>query len=62
MNWPFLKEGSTGIFLAIKLQPRASRRQISGLHGAELKVSVTAPPVDSAANQALLEYFAESNW
>ena len=59
MNWPFLKEGSTGIYLAIKLQPRASRQQISGLHGTELKVSVTAPPVDEAANRALVEYFAE---
>jgi uncharacterized protein (TIGR00251 family) len=59
MNWPFLKEGSTGIYLAIKLQPRASRQQIAGVQGMELKVSVTAPPVDAAANRALVEYFGE---
>jgi uncharacterized protein (TIGR00251 family) len=59
MNWPFLKESSSGVYLTIKLQPRASRQQISGLHGSELKVSVTAPPVDAAANRALVEYFAE---
>ncbi len=59
MNWPFLKESANGVYIAIKLQPRASRQQISGLHGAELKVSVTAPPVDAAANRALVEYFAE---
>ena len=59
MNWPFLKESANGVYLAIKLQPRASRQQISGLHGTELKVSVTAPPVDAAANRALIEYFAE---
>jgi len=59
MNWSFLKEASTGLYLGIKLQPRASRQQITGLHGSELKVSVTAPPVDAAANQALVEYFAD---
>ena len=59
MSWPFLKESANGIYLAIKLRPRASRQQISGLHGAELKVSVTAPPVDAAANRALVDYFAE---
>jgi uncharacterized protein (TIGR00251 family) len=59
VTWPFLKESPGGVYIAIKLQPRASRQQISGLHGAELKVSVTAPPVDAAANRALVEYFTE---
>jgi uncharacterized protein (TIGR00251 family) len=59
MSAPFLTETKDGVCLAIKLQPRASRQQIGGLHGSELKVSVTAPPVDSAANQALVEFIAE---
>lgn len=45
--------------LSIKLQPRASRNQVAGIHGSELKISVTAPPVDSAANQALINYLSE---
>jgi uncharacterized protein len=56
---PCLRESSDGVYLAVKLQPRASRDAIQGLHGAELKIAVTAPPVDSAANAALLDFLAE---
>jgi uncharacterized protein len=59
MSAPFLREGDGGVYLAVKLQPRASRTAIQGLHGAELKIAVTAPPVDAAANSALLEFLAE---
>ena len=47
------------MILAVKLQPRASRNEIIGPLGGELRIKVTAPPVDSAANEALLRYLAE---
>jgi uncharacterized protein (TIGR00251 family) len=56
---PFVQQKADGIYLAIKLQPRASRQQIVGVQGNELKISVTAPPVDSTANQALVEFLCE---
>lgn len=59
MSAPCLRETAEGVYLALKLQPRASRNQVQGLHGNELKLSVTAPPVDSAANSALVEFLAE---
>jgi uncharacterized protein (TIGR00251 family) len=59
VNTPFLQDRADGVYLAIKLQPRASREQIIGIHGTELKISVTAPPVDSAANQALVQFLSE---
>lgn len=60
MTPPCLRETAEGVYLSLKLQPRASRNQVQGLHGNELKISVTAPPVDSAANGALIEFLAES--
>ena len=45
--------------LSIKLQPRSSRNKIGEAVGEELRVSVTAPPVDSAANEALVRLLAE---
>lgn len=52
-------QGET-LLLSVKVTPRASRNEISGLHGDLLKVKVTAPPVDSAANEALLRFLAET--
>ncbi|MEW6302475.1 MAG: DUF167 domain-containing protein [Verrucomicrobiota bacterium] len=56
---PYLKETHDGLLLSVKVQPRASRNEVGPAQGNELKVKVTAPPVDSAANQAVLELLAE---
>ena len=45
--------------LAVKVQPRASKNEIGEVLGDELKIKVTAPPVDSAANEALVRFLAE---
>jgi len=56
----FLRETSGGTLLSVKLQPRASKNGIGEPLGDELKIKVTAPPVDAAANQALLELLADT--
>ena len=56
----FLKENAGGTLLSVKLQPRASKNEIGEALGDELKIKVTAPPVDAAANQALVELLAET--
>jgi len=56
---PFLRETSGGTLLSVKLQPRASKNEVGEPLGAELKIKVTAPPVDAAANQALVEFLAK---
>ena len=56
---PFLREQADGVLLSIKLQPRASCNEIGEPLGEELKIKVTAPPVDSAANEALIKLLAE---
>lgn len=55
---PYLSAQGDGVRLAIKLQPRASTSGIGAPLGNELKIKVTAPPVDAAANQALIELLA----
>jgi uncharacterized protein (TIGR00251 family) len=55
----FVEQVTGGSRLRVKVQPRARRNAIGDVHGNELKVSVTAPPVDAAANEALCEFVAE---
>lgn len=55
----FLRPQSDGVLLSVKLQPRASVNEIGSSLGQELKVKVTAPPVDDAANEALVRLLAE---
>ena len=57
---PYLRVQPDGVWLAIKLQPRASANEIGEAMGNELRVKVTAPPVDSAANEALIRLLAET--
>jgi len=45
---------------SVRLQPRASKNEITGLQGFSLKVRVTAPPVDGMANQALIDFLSET--
>jgi uncharacterized protein (TIGR00251 family) len=59
MPTTFLRETAGGTLLSVKLQPRASKNEICAPLGDELKIKVTAPPVDAAANQALVEFLAE---
>ena len=56
----YLKPQPDGVLLAVKLQPRASKNEIVGALGEELRIKVTAPPVDAAANEALLRLLAET--
>jgi uncharacterized protein len=55
----YLRAQPDGLLLAVKLQPRASTNEIVGPLGNELRIKVTAPPVDAAANEALLRLLAE---
>ena len=55
----FLRVQADGILLSIKLQPRAAANEVGEPLGNELRMKVTAPPVDAAANQALIKLVAE---
>jgi uncharacterized protein (TIGR00251 family) len=47
-----------GVRLRLRVQPRASREEVTGLAGDAIRVRLTAPPVDGAANEALVRFLA----
>jgi hypothetical protein len=50
---------AVGVLIRVKVQPRATRTAVEGPLGNELKIRIAAPPVDDAANAALLRFLAE---
>jgi hypothetical protein len=48
------------LVLEVRVQPRASRNELAGLHGDRVRVRLQAPPVDGRANAALVEFLAEA--
>jgi len=54
-----ITEAESGAAFPVRVIPRASRNEVEGITGNALKVRVTAPPVEGAANKALIELLAE---
>lgn len=54
MNWYQQRDGK--LTLTLHIQPGAKRTEIAGLHGDSLKIRVAAPPVEGAANAALIDF------
>jgi uncharacterized protein (TIGR00251 family) len=44
--------------IKVYVQPRASKTAIVGMHGDAVHIRLTAPPVENAANEALVELLA----
>lgn len=54
-----LNETNKTITLKLVLVPKSSKDAIIGLLGDELKVCITAPPIDGKANAHLLKYLGK---
>ena len=46
------------VTFAVRIQPRASRDEITGVMEGALKIRLCAPAVENRANEALIEYLA----
>ena len=56
---PWHRWDGDDLILLLRVQPRAARDEIAGLHGDRLRVRITAPPVDGKANAHLVRFFAD---
>jgi hypothetical protein len=59
MNDWSIAESNGSVTFAVRVAPRSSRNQIVGVEGGTLKIKLTAPPVEGAANAALIEFIAQ---
>lgn len=50
---------SDGVRIAVRVQPRASKSEVAGVLGDRIRIRLGAPPVDGAANDALVRFLAE---
>jgi len=55
-----IEEESGRARFGVRVSPRASRDAILGVHDGALKVALTAPPVEGAANAALIALLAKA--
>ena len=55
-----IRATSDGVRIQVRVQPRASRTEVMGLHGEAIKIRLAAPPVDGAANRALIQLVAST--
>lgn len=53
-----LQQSGADVLLPVAVQPGASRNAVAGLRGNALKLLLTAPPVEGAANDACLRLLA----
>jgi uncharacterized protein len=54
-----VRDTPAGAAFAVKVHPRARKNAVTGVVGDALKLSLTAPPVEGRANQAVIDFFAD---
>lgn len=48
------------IYLSVKIKPNAKKAQILDIKEERLNIAIQAPPIDGAANKALIEFLAKT--
>jgi uncharacterized protein (TIGR00251 family) len=57
---PTFKDAKSGTAISVKVIPRAKKNEVAGLMGdGSVRIRITAPPVEGAANQALVEFLSQ---
>lgn len=54
-----IKKNNNGVIFKIYVQPKASKNAVVGLHDDALKIRLTAPPIDGAANKMCIKFLSK---
>lgn len=54
-----VRESGDGVSFAVHVQPRSSHCGVAGILNGAVKIRLTSPPVEGAANDQCIELFAE---
>jgi uncharacterized protein (TIGR00251 family) len=55
-----IQKNPRGVVFKVLVQPRSAKNMIAGLHDDALKVKLTAPPVNNAANRMCIKFLAKA--
>ncbi|MGZ3775274.1 MAG: DUF167 domain-containing protein [Pseudobdellovibrionaceae bacterium] len=48
-----------GVRIHLFIQPKSSKNEVVGPHNGEIKIKITAPPIDGRANEGLIEFLSD---
>ena len=54
-----IRSTTDGVELSVRVIPRARKTAVTGVRGGSIVVRLAAPPVDGAANEALIDFLAD---
>ncbi len=55
-----LRQRGEAVSFRVRVVPRASRDKIAGIHDGAVRIRLTAPPVEGAANEALVAFLSSA--
>ena len=55
-----IQQNDTSVLLQVRVQPRANVTRVDGVQGGRLRLRVTAPPLEGAANAACVALLAKA--
>jgi hypothetical protein len=53
-----LRQRGEAVAFSVRVVPRASRNKIAGIQDGAVRIRLTAPPVEGAANEALTDFLS----
>ena len=59
MSLVFVSQKKDRLYIFLHVQPKSSKNQVVGIYNDRLKIKITSPPVDGAANKAVQVFLSK---